>query len=125
MSDTQEEIQAVAKLMKINIDDHTAYVEKVHAMIDYFDILDSADTESEVIHMHEIPLHMLRKDVYDPFEGGKDGNDDDGDDNANDDGDDGDANDDDGDDGSRHTLMNYINTYKGTYVRAPSMPQRG
>ena len=39
---TEEEIERVAKLMKIDVHDHKEYVEKVHEMIDYFDILDSA-----------------------------------------------------------------------------------
>ena len=44
---TEEEIETVAKLMRIDIDDHKEYVDKVHAMIDYFDILDSAGVDSE------------------------------------------------------------------------------
>ena len=44
---TEEEIEKVAKLMKIEVDDHKEYVDKVHAMIDYFDILDQAGVESK------------------------------------------------------------------------------
>ena len=48
---TEDEITNVAKLMKIEVEDHREYVEKVHAMIDYFDILDSAGVDDEEISM--------------------------------------------------------------------------
>lgn len=63
----EEEIEHVSKLMKIDIDDHKEYVEKVHMMISYFDILDSAGVESEEISMHEISISTLRDDEYIPF----------------------------------------------------------
>jgi aspartyl-tRNA(Asn)/glutamyl-tRNA(Gln) amidotransferase subunit C len=85
---TEEEIEHVSKLMKIDIDDHKEYVEKVHNMIDYFDILDSAGVESEEISMPEISISDLRDDKYIPF-GDK--------------------------------LIEKLNHYKGTYVRAPKM----
>ena len=65
---TEEEIEHVSKLMKIDIDDHKEYVDKVQAMIDYFDILDSADVESEEISMQEIPISNLRDDKYIPYD---------------------------------------------------------
>ena len=74
--------------MKIEIDDHKEYVDKVHAMIDYFDILDSAGVESEEISMQEIPLENLRKDEHIPFD---------------------------------EKLIDRLNNYKGTYIRAPKM----
>ncbi|MDH3339737.1 MAG: hypothetical protein OEL84_00475 [Nitrosopumilus sp.] len=64
---TEEEIEHVSKLMKIDVDDHKEYVEKVHTMIDYFDILDSAGVESEEISVQEIPISNLRDDKYIPF----------------------------------------------------------
>jgi len=85
---TEEEIEHVSKLMKINIDDHKEYVDKVQAMIDYFDVLDSAGVESEEITMQEIPLSNLREDKYIPF---------------------------------NEKLIEKLNNYKGTYVRAPKM----
>jgi aspartyl-tRNA(Asn)/glutamyl-tRNA(Gln) amidotransferase subunit C len=85
---TEEEIEKVAKLMKIEVDDHKEYVDKVHAMIDYFDILDSAGVEDEEITMQEIPITDLREDEYIPFE---------------------------------EKLIEKLNHYKGTYVRAPKM----
>jgi aspartyl-tRNA(Asn)/glutamyl-tRNA(Gln) amidotransferase subunit C len=85
---TEEEIERVSKLMKIDVDDHKEYVDKVQSMINYFDILDSAGVESEEITMHEIPVSSLREDEHIPFNG---------------------------------KLIEKLNNYKGTYVRAPKM----
>jgi aspartyl-tRNA(Asn)/glutamyl-tRNA(Gln) amidotransferase subunit C len=65
---TVEEIEHVSKLMKIDVDDHSEYLEKVQKMISYFDILDSAGVESEEISMPEISIEGLRKDEFIPFE---------------------------------------------------------
>ncbi|MBT4550911.1 MAG: hypothetical protein HOC38_04340 [Nitrosopumilus sp.] len=65
---TVEEIENVSKLMKIDIDDHSEYLDKVKKMISYFDILDSAGVESEEISMPEISIESLRKDEFIPFE---------------------------------------------------------
>lgn len=65
---TVEEIEHVSKLMKIEVDDHSEYVDKVKKMISYFDILDSAGVESEGIVMPEISIESLRKDEFIPFE---------------------------------------------------------
>ena len=85
---TEEEIEKVSKLMRIEIDDHKEYVEKVHMMIDYFDILDSAGVESEEISMPEISISKLREDEHVPFD---------------------------------DKLIEKLNHYRGTYVRAPKM----
>jgi aspartyl-tRNA(Asn)/glutamyl-tRNA(Gln) amidotransferase subunit C len=85
---TQEEIEHVSKLMKIDIDDHKEYVSKVQKMIEYFDVLDSAGVESEEITMPEISITSLREDQYIPFS---------------------------------DNLIEKLNHYKGTYVRAPKM----
>ena len=85
---TEKEIEQVSKLMRIEIDDHKEYVEKVHTMIDYFNILDSAGVESEEISMPEISISKLRKDEYIPFD---------------------------------DKLIEKLNHYRGTYVRAPKM----
>ena len=85
---TEEEIEQVSKLMRIEIDDHKEYVEKVHTMIDYFDILDSAGVESEEISMPEISISKLREDEHIPYS---------------------------------DKLIEKLNHYKGTYVRAPKM----
>lgn len=65
---TEEEIEHVSKLMKIEVENHKEHIDKAHAMIDYFDILDSAGVESEEISMQEIPLSNLRIDKYIPFD---------------------------------------------------------
>jgi len=65
---TVEEIEHVSKLMKIDVDDHSEYVDKVKKMISYFDILDSAGVESEEIVMPEISIESLRKDEFIPIE---------------------------------------------------------
>jgi len=84
---SHEEIQHVAKLMRIELDDPSIY-ERVDKMIGYFDILDSAGVESEEISFSEIPLANLREDKYIPF---------------------------------NEKLIEKLNHYKGTYVRAPKM----
>jgi len=84
---SREEIEHVAKLMRIEIDDPTIY-ERVDKMIGYFDILDSAGVESEEISVREITITNLREDKYIPFD---------------------------------EKLIEKLNHYKGTYVRAPKM----
>ena len=85
---TEKEIQKVAKLMKVKVADHEEYVDKVHAMIDYFAILDSAGVEDEEITTQEISISDLRDDEHVPFD---------------------------------ERLIEKLNHYKGTYVRAPKM----
>jgi len=84
---SRKEIEHVAKLMRIEIDDPTIY-ESVDKMIEYFDILDSAGVESEEITVREIPITSLREDKHIP---------------------------------SDERLIEKLNHYKGTYVRAPKM----
>lgn len=64
---TKEDIEHVAKLMKIDIDNTDQYFEQIQEILDYFDILDKADTESEEIPVHEVPINKLREDKYIPF----------------------------------------------------------
>ena len=84
---SREEIEHVAKLMRIEIDDPTIY-ERVDKMMGYFDILDSAGVDSEEISVREISIANLREDKYIPFD---------------------------------EKLIEKLNHYKGTYVRAPKM----
>ena len=65
---SEEEIEKVAKLMKIEVADHREFIEKVHTMIDYFDLLDKAGVEDEEISMFDTSLSSLREDVYIPYE---------------------------------------------------------
>ena len=85
---TEEEINHVSKLMKIEVDNHKEYVDKVKTMIDYFDILDSAGVEDEEISMQEVSISGLREDKHIPY---------------------------------GEKLIERLNNYKGTYVRAPKM----
>ena len=64
---SEEEIQQVTKLMKIDVNDHKEFIDKVHAMIDYFDILDSAGVQDEEILMKDVPLTSLRDDKHIPY----------------------------------------------------------
>ena len=58
----EEEIIRVAKLMKIDLDDHEEHVGRVKKMLEYFDILDQIDLSSEEITAQEKSLTELRKD---------------------------------------------------------------
>jgi len=65
---SKEEIEHVAKLMRIEIDDHVVHIDRVQKMIDYFDILDKANVESEELIVREQTLDNLREDKYIPYE---------------------------------------------------------
>ncbi|AJM92540.1 MULTISPECIES: hypothetical protein [Nitrosopumilus] len=85
---SEEEIEIVTKMMKIDVHDHKEFIDKVHTMIDYFGILDSAGVEGEEIVMDDISISSLRKDEHIPYP---------------------------------DKLIEKLNHYKGTYVRAPKM----
>ena len=63
----EEEISEVAKLMKIDLEDHSAHIKRVQKMLEYFDFLDKANVESEEITVQEIELDKLRNDKHIPF----------------------------------------------------------
>lgn len=65
---SKEEIEHVAKLMRIEIDDHVVHIDRVQKMIAYFDILDKANVESEELIVREQTLDNLREDKYIPYE---------------------------------------------------------
>ncbi len=65
---TEAEIEQVTKLMKIDVHDHKEFVDKVHAMIDYFDILDKAGADEEEIISQEMQVSELREDKYIPYD---------------------------------------------------------
>ena len=64
---TEEEIAHVAKLMKINLEDHSDHIKRVQKMLEYFDILDRANVESEEITVQETDLDQLRDDKHIPY----------------------------------------------------------
>ena len=65
---TEEEIAHVAKLMKIDLEDHSTHIKRVQKMLEYFDILDRANVESEEIIVQETDLDKLRDDKYIPYD---------------------------------------------------------
>ena len=65
---SEEEISEVAKLMKIDLEDHNDHIKRVQKMLEYFDILDNADVESEEIIVQETDLDKLRDDKYNPYD---------------------------------------------------------
>ena len=65
---TEEEIAQVAKLMKIDLEDHSEHIKRVQKMLEYFDILDQANVESEEIVVQETYMEQLRNDVYIPYD---------------------------------------------------------
>ncbi len=64
----EEEISEVAKLMKINLEDNSDHVKRVQKMLEYFDILDDANVESEEIIVQETDLGKLRDDKYNQYD---------------------------------------------------------
>ena len=85
---SQEEIEKVAKLMKIELSDHSEHVDRVQKMLAYFDILDKAGVEDEEITAQELTIDQLREDEHIEYP---------------------------------DKLIEKINNYKGTFVRAPKM----
>ncbi len=65
---SKEEIEHVAKLMRIEIDDHVIHIDRVQKMIAYFDILDKANVESEDLIVNEQTIDNLRDDVHIPYD---------------------------------------------------------
>jgi len=65
---TKEEIEHVANLMRIELDDHTVHIDRVQKMIDYFDILDKAGIEDEEFTVQELSITKLREDKHIPFD---------------------------------------------------------
>ena len=64
----EEEISEVAKLMKIDLEDHSTHVKRVQKMLEYFDILDSVNVKSEEITVQETDLDKLRDDKHIPYD---------------------------------------------------------
>ena len=64
----REEIVHAANLIKIDLEDHEKYIEQVEKILNYFDILDKASAEDEIVIRDEIPLDKLRDDKYVPYD---------------------------------------------------------
>lgn len=65
---SKEEIEHIAKLMRIEIDDHVVHIDRVQKIISYFDILDKANVESEELDVKEQTIEALRDDKYIPYD---------------------------------------------------------
>jgi aspartyl-tRNA(Asn)/glutamyl-tRNA(Gln) amidotransferase subunit C len=65
---SKEEIEHIAKLMRIEIDDHVVHIDRVQKIISYFDILDKANVESEELDVKEQTIENLRDDKYIPYD---------------------------------------------------------
>lgn len=65
---SKEEIEHIAKLMRIEIDDHVVHIDRVQKIISYFDILDKANVESEELDVKEQAIAELRDDKYIPYD---------------------------------------------------------
>jgi len=65
---TREEIKKVAKLMRIELDDHVVHIDRVQKMIEFFDVLDKAVIESEEFDVQEKSITELREDKHIPFD---------------------------------------------------------
>lgn len=65
---TKEDIEHVAKLMRIDIENVDEYFERIQKILNYFDKLDKVDIASEEIPIHEVSVNELRDDKYIPFE---------------------------------------------------------
>lgn len=65
---SKEEIEHVAKMMRIEIDDHHVHIDRVQKMIAYFDILDKAKIETHELVVKEQTIENLREDRYIPYD---------------------------------------------------------
>ena len=54
--------------MKIDLEDHSSHIKRVQKMLEYFDILDRANVESEEITVQETDLDKLRNDKHIPYD---------------------------------------------------------
>jgi aspartyl-tRNA(Asn)/glutamyl-tRNA(Gln) amidotransferase subunit C len=64
----REEIVHAANLIKIDLEDHTNYIEQIEKILNYFDILDQASAESESFVIQETTLDKLRDDKHVPYD---------------------------------------------------------
>ena len=64
----REEIVHAANLIRIDLEDHTKYIEQIEKILNYFDILDQASAESESFVTQEMSLDKLRDDKHVPYD---------------------------------------------------------
>ena len=61
---TKEDIEHIAKLMRIDIENSDEYFERLKKVLGYFDILDKANIEGEDIPVQQVTIDDLREDVH-------------------------------------------------------------
>ena len=61
---TTEEIKRVANLMRIDIINYDAHIEKIQKMISYFDTLDDADVSNIDLDLVDVDFDKLRDDTF-------------------------------------------------------------
>ena len=64
---TKEDIEHIAKLMRIDVENSDEYFERLNKILGYFDILDKADIDGEDIPVQQVAIEDLREDKYIEF----------------------------------------------------------
>jgi len=65
---TKEDIEHIAKLMRIDIENSDEYFDRVKKILGYFDILDKADIEGEEVPVQQVTIDELREDKHVGFD---------------------------------------------------------
>jgi len=65
---TKEDIEHIAKLMRIDIENSDEYFDRVKKILGYFDILDKADIEGEEVPVQQVAIDELREDKHVGFD---------------------------------------------------------
>lgn len=109
---SEQEIEKVAKLMKIEITDYSPHIVRVKKMLDYFDILDNTDILDESITPLEMPIALLREDKHVPYDSSTSmtSNSTVNHTHSNN-----------NNTTTKNTLITKIHNYKGTYVQSPKL----
>lgn len=65
---TKEDIEHIAKLMRIDIENSDEYFEQIKKILGYFDILDQVNIEGEEVPVQEVTIEELRDDKHVAFD---------------------------------------------------------
>lgn len=65
---TKEDIEHVARLMRIDIENADEYFDRIQKILSYFDILDKANISDEEIPVQQIAIDDLREDKHIAFD---------------------------------------------------------
>lgn len=61
---SKEEIEGIARLMRIELSDHAEHIGQVQKMLAYFEILDRAGAEDEDVTTADLSIDQLRQDEH-------------------------------------------------------------